>query len=40
MNQQMALEIHRKRMMEASKRVRDVSLQVNAEFAAIEQPAK
>ena len=40
MNHQTEQEIRRKRMMDASLRVRHESMQVNAEFDAIELPAK
>jgi len=36
MNRQAELEMRRKRMMEASRRVREESMQVNAEFDAVE----
>ena len=36
MNRQTELEIRRKRMMDASRRVREKSMQVNAEFDAME----
>ncbi len=36
MNQQAELDIRRKRMMEASKRVREESMRVNAEFDVLE----
>jgi len=36
MNRQVELEMRRKRMMEASRRVRDESMKVNAEFDATE----
>lgn len=38
MNQQTALEMNRQRIMQASMRVREQSMQVNAEFDTIEQP--
>ncbi len=38
MNRQTELEIRRKRMMEASRRVREESMRVNAEFDAMEYP--
>jgi len=36
MNHQTELEMRRKRMIEASRRVREESMQVNAEFDAVE----
>ena len=36
MNHQMELKMRRKRMMDASRRVREESMKVNAEFDAIE----
>ena len=36
MNKQVEKELRRKRIMEASMRVREESMRVNAEFAAIE----
>lgn len=36
MNQQAELDIRRKRMIEASKRVREESMRVNAEFDVLE----
>jgi len=36
MNHQTALEIRRKRLMQASKRVREESMAINSEFDAVE----
>ncbi|MCF6290396.1 MAG: ribbon-helix-helix protein, CopG family [Desulfobacterales bacterium] len=36
MNEQVARELRKKRIMEASRRVREESMRVNAEFDAIE----
>lgn len=36
MNQRTALEMKRKRMMEASRRVRETSMAINREFDAVE----
>jgi len=38
MNEKVERELRRKRIMEASKRVRRESMKVNAEFSAIEGP--
>lgn len=37
MNEQVARELRKKRIMEASRRVREESMKVNAEFAAVEE---
>jgi len=39
MNKQVDKELRRKKIMEASRRVREESMRINAEFAAIEDTA-